>query len=120
MTMKSALGLAERGCAVFPCGTNKQPLTLRGYKDATTDADVIRHWWRCWPEALIGVPTGEKFCVIDCDLQHIAAQAWYAEHCRHLPLTRKHTTRSGGRHLLFQPDSRVRCTTSKIHPHIDT
>jgi hypothetical protein len=29
-------------------------------------------------------------------------------------------TRSGGRHLLFQPDDRVGCSAGKIWPHIDT
>jgi hypothetical protein len=31
-----------------------------------------------------------------------------------------HITRSGGQHLLFQPDVRVRCTTGKIARRIDT
>jgi len=118
--LRAALQLAADGYAVFPCGINKQPLTLHGHKEATTNANVIDHWCSCWPNALIGVPTGPKFVVIDCDLHHVEAQQWYGEHCRRLPLTRKHTTRSGGRHLLFAPDDRVRCTTGKIHPHIDT
>jgi hypothetical protein len=120
LTVKTfeALELASQGNRVFPCGDNKAPLTPRGFKDASTNFEVIDSWWKRWPDALIGVPTGEKFCVIDCDLQHTEAQWWYAR--ANLPLTRKHETRSGGRHLLFRPHDDVKCTAGKLHPHIDT
>jgi hypothetical protein len=68
--------------------------------------------------ALIGTPTGERFVVVDCDLQHFEAHRWYAK--ANVPLTRKHTTKSGGRHLFFKPDDRVGCSAGKIWPHIDT
>jgi hypothetical protein len=117
--MGAALGLAAKGVPVFPCRVDtKAPLVPTGFKDASTDPVCIRRWWRDWPDALIGVPAGEKFVVIDCDLQHTEAQWWYAR--ANLPLTRKHETRSGGRHLLFQPHDTVNCTTGKLHPHIDT
>ncbi len=117
-TVAEALKLAKRGVAVFPCGADKKPLTKHGYKDAVTDPAQIKEWWREHPKALIGVPTGEKFVVIDCDLQHVDAQQWYAR--ANIPLTRKHVTKSGGRHLLFKPNDRVGCTAGKIWPHIDT
>ena len=113
-----ALELAVQGYSVFPCGDNKAPHTSRGFKDASTDLEIIDSWWTHWPDALIGVPTGEKFVVIDADLQHAEAQWWYAR--ANFPLTRKHETRSGGRHLLFQPHQDVKCTASKLHPHVDT
>jgi hypothetical protein len=31
-----------------------------------------------------------------------------------------HVTRSGGRHLLFKPSSRIGCSVSKLGPHVDT
>jgi hypothetical protein len=113
-----ALELASKGQPVFPCRADKTPLTERGFKCASSDFDAINRWWSVWPDALIGVPTGEKFVVIDCDLQHTEAQQWYAQ--ADLPPTRIHETRSGGRHLLFQPNDAVKCTAGKIHPHIDT
>ena len=110
-----ALRLAARGIEVFPCKVaNKAPLTEYGFKDASTDADTIKAWWCDHPDALIGVPTGIKFVVLDFDFQHSEAQAFYAR--ANLPLTRTHITRSGGRHLLLKPDKRVKCTAGKIGP----
>ena len=114
-----ALRLAARGIEVFPCRVaNKAPFTENGFKDASTDADIIRAWWRDHPDALIGVPTCIKFIVLDFDLQYPEAQEFYAR--ANLPLTRKHTTRSSGRHLLFKPDERIKNTAGKIWPHVDT
>ena len=102
-----AVKLAALSIPVFPCQLNKKPYTARGFKDASTDAEMIRSWWRQFPDAPIGAPTGEKFIVIDLDFQHPEAQQWCHE--TNLPITRKHVTRSGGRHLLFKP-----------HPHFDS
>ena len=118
-TVTEALKLAGQNVAVFPCGADKKPLTKHGFKDATAQLAQVREWWREFPDALIGVPTGEKFVVIDCDLQHRKALGWYFDHAVQL-ITRKHSTKSGGRHLLFKPDDRVGCSAGKIHPHIDT
>jgi Bifunctional DNA primase/polymerase, N-terminal len=115
-----ALKLAFEGIPIFPCGGDKRPLTPHGFKSASADANLVHEWWTRWPNALIGVPTGMKFCVIDLDLLHVEAQAWYDEHRTHLPITRTHVTRSGGRHLIFGANSQVGCSTSKLAPHVDT
>ena len=121
-----AQDLAARGLPVFPCknmpGTDddKAPLTKTGFHDATTNPNQIGNWWWQWPSALIGVPSGGRFSVIDIDLQHAEAQAWLIGKADELPATRVHRTRSGGLHLLFRPRSVVKCSTSKIAPHVDT
>jgi hypothetical protein len=120
-----ALKLARRGIPVFPCinkpgrDEDKRPLTRGGFKDASTDPDVIHDWWTRHPDALIGVPTGGRFVVVDIDCgKHVEAAQWYGN--ANLPLTRTHVTRSSGRHLLFKPDDRVKCSTSKICRGVDT
>jgi Bifunctional DNA primase/polymerase, N-terminal len=60
--MKSAaLALAERGLVVFPCWPNrKTPICKHGFKEATTDREVITEWWSNHPSANIAVATGRK------------------------------------------------------------
>jgi len=116
-----ALALTRQGLPVFPCRcVDKRPLTDNGFKDASVDLELIRRWWQQWPRAYIGVPTGHRFVVLDLDLQHSEALAWFETNRARLPMTRTHITKSGGRHLLFKPNSKVGCTTSKLGRHIDT
>jgi hypothetical protein len=124
--VEHALALAARSVPMFPCknlpGTehDKKPLTGHGFKDATTDAAQIHEWWKRWPDALVGVPTGLRFVVLDLDFKHPEAQAFYHDNSNRLPLTRKHATRSDGRHLLFAPHDGVKNTASKICRGVDT
>jgi Bifunctional DNA primase/polymerase, N-terminal len=125
--LKRALHLARKGLRVFPCRNTpsdgfrtKSPLTRNGFRDATIDERVIGGWWRQWPDALIGVPVGERFCLVDLDLQHAAAGTWWEANKAAVPITRMHRTQSGGLHVLFSPDERVGCTQGRIHPHVDT
>ena len=65
-----ALTYARNGFAVFPCQPRgKDPLTMHGFKDATSDeAEIQRRWRRC-RDANIGLPTGETngIMVVDID-----------------------------------------------------
>jgi hypothetical protein len=115
----AALELAAK-VPVFPCGQDKRPLVPGGFHAATRDMFTIAKWWHRWPQALIAVPTGEKFVALDIDLKHAEAERWYAENASNIPFTRKHGTRSGGCHLLFQPDTRMRCTAGRIARGVDT
>jgi len=118
-----ALALAERGVPVFPCGSDKRPLVARGFKDASTDADITRAWWERWSGALVGVPTGERsgIFVLDIDsAKHLEADEWLERHAQRLPDTRMHRTRSGGLHLLFQHRAGLKNTASLLSPGVDT
>lgn len=65
----AALACGEAGVRVFPCAPGaKHPLTTHGFTDATTDQRRIARWWDRWPEANIGVPTGNGGAdVVDVD-----------------------------------------------------
>jgi Bifunctional DNA primase/polymerase, N-terminal len=121
-----ARGLARRGVAAFPCKNvpndpeqHKAPLTDRGFKDASTDEAVIRGWWQCWPNALVGA-VAERFCVIDIDLHHAEARAWLDRYRNKNPITRTHRTQRGGLHLIFRPHPQVGCSVGILAPHVDT
>ena len=67
---QSAIDIVNQfGFPVFPCKQDKSPLTPHGFKDATTDLDIIEKYWNRHPNALIGVPTGgvSDLFVIDID-----------------------------------------------------
>lgn len=119
----SAQWLAEEmGLPVFPCDENKRPMTAHGFRDATRDPETIRRSFA--RAAMIGIPTGEAsgFFVLDLDCKNGArGLEWLAAHESRLPKTRRHSTRSGGVHLLFaMPAGRaIRNSASKVGPGVD-
>lgn len=120
-----ALDYASRGWRVFPChgwrdgrcscgntecsGPGKRPYTSNGFKEATTDADQIRRWWKQWPDANIGVATGAASGLLVLDLDGpdaVGALSKMEERQGPLPLTPE--TRTGkGQHRLFRYPSGV-------------
>ncbi len=114
----NAIGL---GLPVFPCLANKRPACPKGFKDATRDPARVRELFARYPGPLIGVPTGPASCVdvLDLDMDAGAAE-WLAEFCANLPVTRRHSTRSGGYHYLFRHRDGLRNTAGKLAPGVDT
>lgn len=119
--LEAALALARAGWPVFPCSPkNKQPLVKTAVKGegglhlATCDEAQIRAWWRRYPRAMIGVPTGARSGMMAIDLDpraHAAddmltALRQWTVGDRALPPCAVSRTQSGGLHLLFaMPDS---------------
>lgn len=62
--------------AIFPIKPRgKEPLTRNGCKDATRSLAQVTEWWVRWPEANIGLATGERYWVIDIDGE-AGEQSW--------------------------------------------
>ena len=59
---------------VFPCNPDdKRPFTVHGFKDASREEAQVRAWWTRFPEAMIGIPTGEisGVWVLDIDVDPV-------------------------------------------------
>ena len=84
----------------------KHPRTLHGFKDATTDLALIEAWWKQWPDANIGIPTGTPsgLLVLDVDPRNGGQESLdglIVEHGR-FPDTAEQMTGGGGRHIIFR------------------
>src|SRR5829696_498645 len=76
--LKAALAYARRGVPVFPCEPGgKRPLTYNGFWDSSADPRRVAAWWDRWPDANLGVPTGERsgLLVLDIDRGGAAPRA---------------------------------------------
>jgi len=89
------------------CGrAGKHPKTENGFRDATTDTDVILQWLRRWPGCNWAVPTGEKSGVFVLDIDGDAGRTSLAAlEAEHGPLPRTITVATGreddGEHRWF-------------------
>jgi hypothetical protein len=125
---EAALALAASGKPIFPCWNtpndedkHKSPMVKRGFYAATTDATTIKQWWRKWPTALIGMPTGPAsgIAVLDLDVKkgkdgYAAVPDWE---------TRSHViarTGSGGAHLYFDAKGAPNSGSDQIASGVDT
>ena len=122
-TLQTALNQAKQ-YPIFPCGPDKVPLVKTGFKAASQAPAQITAWWREFPNALIGIPTGKAsgMLVVDIDrknghdgLATLQANAWS------IPLTRIQQTTSGGQHVFFQypAGQPIRCSAGALGDGID-
>lgn len=66
--LAAALAYAARGWKVFPLRErDKKPITKTGFKEATNVRSEVLRWWQMYPQANIGLATGDPFDVLDID-----------------------------------------------------
>lgn len=145
---QAALQYARRGWPVFPCREKtetlvnsakkeitfnaKAPYTGKGLKDATTDEDRIKAWWRQHPDALIGLPMGVNGCfVLDFDprCDDDSGEVWTLERLKAelegqigvaLPRSLTAITQSDGVHVYFrQPEGAPITNRGNLPQHVD-
>lgn len=121
--LHTALALAARGLAVFPCRPrDKRPATAHGLKDATTDTATIEQWWHHGPDLNIGIATGEASGIFVIDIDGLDAEAELRKLEREygaLPVSVEAIT-ARGRHIYFKlPDRLVKNSAGLIAPGID-
>lgn len=138
--LDAALAYARSGIRVFPvngivngkctcagsrCSSpGKHPATKKGFKDATTDTNKIKRWWKDMPGANVGIPTGmdNGLFVLDIDLDKDGETSLKQLQNEHgaLPKTSVVNTGGGGRHFYFRyPAGGIRNSASKLGPGID-
>ncbi len=122
-----ALFYASLKLAVFPvhfitddgscsCGdaqcnrAGKHPMTSNGFKDATTDASMVRYYFEGEPDANVGVRSGSEsgIVVVDVDVKSGGPASLAALVAQHgaLPVTPTVRTGGGGAHYYFRHPGR--------------
>jgi hypothetical protein len=94
-----------RGWAVFPVRPRaKEPLVAGAYKAATADLEQVEAWWATWPDANIGLATGERSGVWVLDIDGPEGEASFAQlEAEHGQLPATWRVSSGkGHHLYWQ------------------
>jgi Bifunctional DNA primase/polymerase, N-terminal len=94
----------ERPCSCWRAGCptpGKHPRTRHGLRDASADEAQVQAWWATWPNANVGVITGD-LVVIDVDGTHGRASLTALQRA-HRPLPPTLTALTGhGMHLYFR------------------
>ena len=121
--LDSATFYAEHDIKVIPVRKqDKKPLTNHGWKDASADKVVLQEWNKQFPECNIGIPTGtiNNIFVVDVDGESGAQSLTTLENA-YGKLNAPTVNTGKGRHLYFKmpEDVEIKCSTSKIAPHID-
>ena len=119
---EAAQWYVSKGIPVFPvhraikgrCSCNnprcehpgKHPRTVHGFKDASKSRSQVAAWWKQWPKANIGMPTGEAsgFLVLDIDPRNGGSESFESLIVKHgrLPSTAEQITGGGGRHVFLR------------------
>lgn len=132
-TLAAALAYAARNWRVFPLHTardgkcscraddckskGKHPRNSNGCTGATTDTAQIHQWWAQWPDANVGVATGNGLVVIDIDPRHNGDESLAA--LEPFPETPRVLTGGGGQHIYLTTAVPIRSSAGQLGPGID-
>lgn len=111
----AALSYARAGWPVFPCDSNKRPMTPHGFLDASLNPERIARFWRQVPDARIGLPMRDGFVVVDVD--DVEAFEELERRGLSLPTTLMAAT-PRGQHLWYRTHRPVSPRAGLI-PHVD-
>jgi Bifunctional DNA primase/polymerase, N-terminal len=140
--IKAALSYAELGWSVIPlyevhqvdgewqcscrkgagCGSpGKHPRTKNGCKDGTTDKNQIENWWGKYPEANIGIVTGEMsdLIVLDVDIRPGGEESLRLIKRDLADLSDPAVVTGGGFHYYFKFPRSAKITSATPLPGID-
>lgn len=113
---RTARDYARQGFSVLPLQERgKAPITPHGHKDATTEPDLIRHWWETREEANIGLAIPRGLVVVDLD--DPAALLRLRAEDRDLPATAKSVT-ARGFHFFHRTQTEIR-NAVRLPPGVD-
>jgi Bifunctional DNA primase/polymerase, N-terminal/Primase C terminal 1 (PriCT-1) len=112
----SAASFARAGRVVFPLGgqDGKRPLVKWGaLEPGPSHLRQVESWWRRWPQAGIGLRTGDGLVVVDVDTHHGGSidPTW--------PATLTAQTRSGGWHLYYRSAVPVGNSVGEVAQGVD-
>jgi AAA domain/Bifunctional DNA primase/polymerase, N-terminal len=118
----AALSWAKKGVPVFPCGSNKAPMTENGHLNASVDPMKVRAMFEfAGDDALIGARMGaeSKLFACDFDLYKEGAKEYMESLAERglLTATQVHLTRSGGLHFIYRSDTAY--PNCKPHPGVE-
>jgi bifunctional DNA primase/polymerase-like protein/AAA domain-containing protein len=110
-------GIGMCSCEMADC-KGKHPRTPNGCTDATTDIETIKGWWKKWPKASIGMPTGKRSGVGVVDLDGVDGMA----SGRAMGISSSVTALTGsGRQLFFSdPSGSLKNSAKKFATGMDT
>ncbi|SFJ73690.1 VapE domain-containing protein [Celeribacter neptunius] len=127
--LMAAADLARRGFSVFPVrnwGDGEAWKPVKGFPEkATRDLDQIRAWWAMWPDARVGLLTGEAngLTVIDVDMKNgkdgvaSLAELGFADLDKMTPVRSR--SPSGGWHLFFKYQPGLKGTVGRLGEGLD-
>jgi hypothetical protein len=124
-TLAAARSYAARGWSVIPIeARGKRPLVAwTEFQQRRAEPDEIDAWFRRWPEANVGIVTGQVsgLVVVDVDAPHggLESLASLEREFGRLPDTVAAVTGGGGRHLYFDHRREALRNRAGLRPGID-